>query len=610
MIEFLKILALVKGYTKYAVLNVFFNVAAMIFSVFSIIMLIPIMEILFNQEGKVAKILADPPVLGFFSEGYSLKKHGFYVLAEQIDINGPAMVLMYVCLLVVLFTLLKNACLYFSLYFIAVIRNGVIKDYRNKMYQQILNLQLSYFSEERKGDIISKMTNDLKEIEWSILKSIEATFRDPLNIILYFIILLWMSTDLTFFLAIFFPVAGLMIGVIGKSLRRSAQKGQSKLGDLIAHIEETISGLRIIKGFHVNEKVNRNFVSLNNQYTRLMIKMYRKGDLASPLSEFLGIALIATVLWFGGQLAIDGEIDGSFFIAYIAFLAQLISPFKSITKAYSNAQKGLAAIDRVKEVTEAEITIKNHPDAIDISQLNNAISFQNIFFKYNHEWVLKNINFTINKGQTIALVGQSGSGKTTLADLLPRFYDVEKGSVKIDDVDIKKIKLKSLRKLLGIVTQESILFNDTIHNNIAFGVDSANEEEVINAAKIANAHDFIMNFNQGYQTRVGDGGGKLSGGQKQRIAIARAVLKNPEILILDEATSALDTESELLVQEALNRLMKDRTSLVIAHRLSTIQHADVILVLHEGEVVEQGTHDELLEIKGVYNRLIQLQSFS
>ena len=478
------------------------------------------------------------------------------------------------------------------------------------MYQQILSLQLSFFSDERKGDIISKMTNDLKEIEWSILKSIEAIFRDPLNIIIYFLILLWMSPDLTIFLIIFFPVAGLLIGFIGKSLRRSAKKGQSKLGDVIAHIEESITGLRIIKGFNVKEKAFRKFKKLNEEYNSLMIRMYRKGDLASPLSEFLGVTLVAAILWFGGRLALNGEIDGSFFIAYIAFLSQLIAPFKSITNAYSNAQKGLAATYRVKEITEAEVLIKDHSEAVNKKHLQDSILFDNVRFKYQDEWVLKNINFKIDKGQTIALVGQSGSGKTTLVDLVSRFYEVNEGSVQIDGHDLKMITLDSLRNLLGIVTQDSILFNDTIYNNIAFGVESTNEDNVINAAKIANAHEFILGLENGYQTNVGDAGNKLSGGQKQRIAIARAVLKNPEILILDEATSALDTESEHLVQDALNKLMNNRTSLVIAHRLSTIQHADMILVLHEGEIVEKGTHKSLLEQKGVYHRLIQLQSFS
>ena len=610
MIEFLKILTLVKGYSKHAILNVFFNVLGMLFSAFSIILLIPIMEILFNQDGKVQKILENKPITNFFEKGYSLKEHGFYFLAEQIQLNGSAYVLMCVCFMVVLFTFLKNASIYFALYFIAVIRNGVIRDFRNSMYRQILNLQLSFFNEEKKGDIISKMTNDLKEVEWSILKSIEATFRDPLNIIIYFAILVWMSPELTLFLVVFFPIAGIMIGFVAKRLRGNAIRGQSKLGDLISFLEESISGLRIIKGFNVEEKSIQRFDQLNQEYNRLMVKMYRKADLASPMSEFLGITLIAAVLWYGGVLAIDGEIDGSFFIAYIAFLSQLISPFKAITKAYSNAQKGLSAISRINEITKAEVLIMDQFDAKKVMGLNEKISFENISFKYEKEWVLNDVSFDCKKGQTIAIVGQSGSGKTTLVDLLPRFYEPQKGQIRIDNNPINELSLKSLRSIFGIVTQESILFNDSIFNNIAFSVENASNQEVKSAAEIANAHEFINGFENGYDTIVGDGGGKLSGGQKQRIAIARAVLKNPDVLILDEATSSLDTESEKLVQEALQRLMKNRTSLVIAHRLSTIQHADCILVLKDGNIVERGTHKQLIANGGVYSNLIEMQSFS
>ena len=568
------------------------------------------MEILFNQDGKVQKILENKPITNFFDEGYSLKEHGFYFLAEQIQLNGSAYVLMCVCFMAVLFTFLKNASIYFALYFIAVIRNGVIRDFRNSMYRQILNLQLSFFNEEKKGDIISKMTNDLKEVEWSILKSIEATFRDPLNIIIYFAILVWMSPELTLFLVVFFPIAGIMIGFVAKRLRGNAIKGQSKLGDLISFLEESISGLRIIKGFNVEEKSIQRFDQLNQEYNRLMVKMYRKADLASPMSEFLGITLIAAVLWYGGVLAIDGEIDGSFFIAYIAFLSQLISPFKAITKAYSNAQKGLSAISRINEITKAEVLIMDQFDAKKVMGLNEKISFENISFKYEKEWVLNDVSFDCKKGQTIAIVGQSGSGKTTLVDLLPRFYEPQKGQIRIDNNPINELSLKSLRSIFGIVTQESILFNDSIFNNIAFSVENASNEEVKSAAEIANAHEFINGFENGYDTIVGDGGGKLSGGQKQRIAIARAVLKNPDVLILDEATSSLDTESEKLVQEALQRLMKNRTSLVIAHRLSTIQHADCILVLKDGNIVERGTHKQLIANGGVYSNLIEMQSFS
>lgn len=610
MKEFLKILTLVKGYKKYAFLNVFFNVLAMIFSIFSIVMLIPIMKILFNQEGEIQELLNNPPPLEFSDAGYSLQDHGFYYLAQQIDTLGGNTVLLYVCIMVVIATLLKNASTYFALYFIAVIRNGVIRDYRNIMYNQIVELPLSYYSDERKGNLMSKMTNDLKEIEWSILRSLEATFRDPINIISFFVVLIWMSPELTLFLAVFFPVAGLLIGVVGKSLRKSAKKGQGKLGELISHLEETLSGLRIIKGFNAKDKMKDRFSEHNENYNKIMIRMYRKGDMASPMSEFLGIMLIASVLWYGGRLALAGDIDGSFFIAYIAFLSQLISPFKSITTAYSNAQKGLAAIERVKEVTEAEITIKDAPNAINIDSFGDKVEYKNVSFKYEKEYVLKNIDFSLEKGKTIALVGQSGSGKSTLADLLPRFYDIQEGEILIDGHNIKYITLFSLREQLGIVTQQSILFNDTVYNNISFGSEErATKELVIEAAKIANAHEFIEQMENGYDTNIGDSGGKLSGGQRQRLSIARAILKNPPILILDEATSALDTESEKLVQEALNNLMQNRTSLVIAHRLSTIQHADEIIVMQDGEIVERGNHNELIAQNGGYKKLIDMQSF-
>ncbi len=553
-------------------------------------------------------ILSEPPVLDFGAEGYSLKDHGFYYLAEQVQLHGANTVLLYVCIFIVGSILLKNFCSYMALYVIAVLRNGVIRDYRNVIFRKILDLPMSYYSDERKGDIMSKVTNDLKEVEWSILRSIEALFRDPITIIAYFAILIWMSPQLTVFLAIFFPVAGLLIGLIGKSLRRSAKKGQSKLGTLMSTLEETLGGLRIIKGFNAKERTYERYKEQNEDYTRTMTKMYRKGDLASPVSEFLGVTLIATVLWFGGQLVFEGSLVGSFFIGYIASLSQLINPFKSITNAYSNAQRGLSALDRIKEITEADVTIEDGTEAT-INSFNTEIHYDNVSFKYESEWVLKNIDLKISKGKTIALVGQSGSGKSTMADLLPRFYDVTEGRITIDGIDIRKAPLKDIRHQMGIVTQHSILFNDTIHNNIAFGVETASREEVIEAAKIANAHDFIMDMERGYDTNIGDGGGKLSGGQKQRLSIARAVLKNPEILILDEATSALDTESEKLVQDALNKLMQNRTSLVIAHRLSTIQHADEIIVMQEGEIIERGSHQHLIGLGGVYKKLTELQSF-
>ena len=572
-------------------------------------LLIPILEILFKSEGDLTALLENPPVMDFWAKDYDLQEHGFYFLAQQIQTQGADTVLLYVCVFIVVAILMKNLCTYMALYVIAVLRNGVIEDFRNVIFKKILNLQLSYYSDERKGDIMSKVTNDLKEIEWSILRSVEALFRDPITIIAFFIMLIWMSPQLTVFLAIFFPIAGLLIGLIGKSLRKSARKGQSKLGALMSTLEETLSGLRIIKGFNAKSRVYDRYEKQNADYTRTMVKMYRKGDMASPVSEFLGVALIATVLWFGGQLVFEGALVGSFFIAYIAFLSQLISPFKSITNAYSNAQRGLAALERIKDITEAEVTITDGTEA-SIKSFESEVHFKNVSFKYEKEFVLKNIDLKITKGKTIALVGQSGSGKTTMADLLPRFYDVTEGEISIDGIDIRKSSLHDVRDLMGIVTQHSILFNDTIHNNIAFGLPEATREQVIEAAKIANADEFIKEMEKGYDTGIGDGGGKLSGGQRQRISIARAILKNPDILIVDEATSALDTESERLVQDALNSLMKNRTSLVIAHRLSTIQHADEIIVMQEGEIVERGNHKELIAHGGVYKKLTDLQSFA
>ena len=609
MKEFFKILTLVKGYRFYAVINVLLNILATFFSLFSLMMLIPVMEVLFSDGERLREILANPPKMDFSSMDFSLKDFLFYTLADKIQTLGQETVLLYVCILLIVAILLKNVATYFALYFIAVIRNGVVRDFRNKIYNKIVELPLAYYSEEKKGDIISRMTNDLKEVEWSVLRSLEAIFRDPINIIVYFISLVWMSPSLTLFLIVFFPLSGLAIGLIGKSLRRSASKGQEKLGGLIAHLEETLGGLRIIKAFNAKEISKEKFKDFNEEYNNIMIKMYRKGDLASPVSEFLGITLIAVVLLYGGRLVFEGEIRSSMFIAYIGLLSQLISPFKAITSAYSNAQRGLSAMQRIKEIINAPITIKNKENPIVKTDFEKEIEYKNVSFKYGKEKVLNNVSLQLTKGKMVALVGQSGAGKSTLADLLPRFYDVTEGSITLDGIDIKDLSLENLRSHLGVVTQTPILFNDTVFNNIAFGSPEATPEEVERAAKIANAHDFILKLKDGYQTYVGDGGGNLSGGQKQRISIARAVLKNPSILILDEATSALDTESERLVQDALNKLMKNRTSLVIAHRLSTVQHADEIIVMQDGEVVERGTHKELIAKGGKYKSLTEMQSF-
>lgn len=609
MKEFFKILTLVKGYRFYAIVNVLLNLLATFFSLFSLMMLIPVTEVLFSQGSRLNEILDNPPVLDFSSLDFSFKDYLFYKLAEQVELVGQEQVLLFVCVFLVVAILLKNLATYFALYYIAVIRNGVVRDFRNTIYDKIVELPLAYYSDEKRGDIISRMTNDLKEVEWSVLRSLEAVFRDPINIVVFFVTLVWMSPSLTLFLIVFFPLSGFLIGLIGKSLRRSASKGQEKLGGLVAHLEETLGGLRIIKAFNAKEASKVKFKAFNEDYNNVMLKMYRKGDLASPVSEFLGVALIATVLLYGGRLVFEGEIRSSMFITYIGLLSQLISPFKSITSAYSNAQRGLSAMVRIKEIINAKVTIKDQENPIEKTSFDKEIEFKNVSFKYGKTEVLKGINLKVPKGKMIALVGQSGAGKSTLADLLPRFYDVTEGVLLLDGIDIRHLSLHSLRSNLGVVTQTPILFNDSIHNNIAFGLENVSEEEVVIAAKIANAHEFIEKLEKGYQTNVGDGGGSLSGGQRQRISIARAVLKNPSILILDEATSALDTESERLVQDALNRLMENRTSIVIAHRLSTVQHADEIIVMQNGEIEERGTHQQLISLNGKYRKLTEMQSF-
>jgi subfamily B ATP-binding cassette protein MsbA len=480
---------------------------------------------------------------------------------------------------------------------------------RNLLYRKVVDLPLGYFTEEKKGDIISKMTNDVNEIEISIIRSLEMFFRDPIIIIIHLIGLIYISPQLTLFVLLILPLTGGVIGRVGKNLRKTSFKGQTKMGIILTMIEETIGGLRVIKAFNAENKVISRFESMNSFYSLLMKKMWRRRDLASPLSEFLGTVVVVLVLWYGGNLifAGKGNLGPEALIAYIGIFYMIINPAKSFSNAYYNVLKGLASADRVDTILNAENPIKVSAGAKIIESFNHDIEFRNVSFKYQDDWVLKNINLTIKKGMTVALVGQSGSGKSTMVDLIPRFWDVTEGEILIDGVNIKDYDIASLRNLMGNVNQDPILFNDTFYNNIAFGVDGAKMEDVVNAAKIANAHDFIIATPNGYHTNVGDRGSKLSGGQRQRVSIARAILKNPPIMILDEATSALDTESERLVQDAIDNLMKHRTSIVIAHRLSTIRKADLICVLHEGEIVERGKHDELLELNGYYARLHSMQ---
>ncbi len=606
MKKFKKILAYAAPYKGYVLLNIIFNIFAVIFELLSLLLFIPFLSLIF---GTMQPVLHKPQFA--FTKEY-LEDLFTYYLSQQIDGSDKTGALILVCILVAALFFLKNLFRYLALYFISTLRNGVVRDIRQKVYAKILSLPLAFFSNERKGDIIASLTNDVQEIEWSILTGIEMVFREPIAIILSLSVMIMISPSLTLFAFILLPVSGFIIGKIGKSLRRTSTKGQNKMGELLSFIEETIGGLRIIKAFTAEDFIFRKFKTLNNDYKNLLLKMSRKRDLASPVSEFLGALVMVALVWYGGKLILNGqgELSGQEFIGYIIIFSRLFPPVKGITSAYSNLQRGAASADRISEILRAENTIREPAQPKTIDTFSDKIEYQNVSFAYESENVLNNINFTLNKGKTIALVGESGGGKSTIADLLPRFYDVSQGKITLDGIDIRELSIKNLRQFMGIVTQESILFNDTIFNNIAFGNEQATEEEVVRAAKIANAHEFIMQMPNGYQTNIGDRGNKLSGGQRQRISIARAILKNPPVLILDEATSALDTESEKLVQEALNKLMKNRTSLVIAHRLSTIQHADEILVLQKGKIVERGTHQELLSRQGVYKKLHDLQSFN
>jgi len=587
-----------------AVANVISNLLGTVFGLFSLLMVVPFLGLLFKtQELIVAK-----PEFAYNTE--SLKECFNYFLSELIRNYGNFSALLVIVCLVLLASFLKNLFTYIAVWYLAPIRNGVVKDIRNALFKKIMELPLSYFTDEKKGDIISKMTSDVTEIEVSIIRSLEMFFRDPIQITIYITALVIMSPSLTLFVMILLPIAGLMIGRIGKSLRKTSFKGQKRMGTLLSIIEETLGGLRIIKAFNAEEKVTKRFESTNSFYTQLMIKMWRRRDLATPLSEFLGTIVIMLVLLYGGMLIFNGTstLSGSGLIGYVVLFYMIINPAKSFTTAYFNIIKGLASADRIDSILSAENQIRNKMDAKKISSFQQRIEYRNVNFKYQNDYVLKNINLTIEKGMTVALVGQSGSGKSTFVDLLPRFYDLEEGEILIDGINIKDYSLESLRGLMGNVNQEPILFNDTFFNNIAFGMDSSSEEMVITAAKIANANDFIVATTHGYYTNIGDRGGRLSGGQRQRVSIARAILKNPPIMILDEATSALDTESEKLVQEAIENLMMHRTSLVIAHRLSTVRNADLICVFHEGEIVERGKHEELIVLNGVYTKLYNLQT--
>ena len=570
--------------------------------------LMPLLQIIFKSDTK--RITVKPVFEGITKAGDYFKDYMNYMITSVAG-EDKSKALIVVILLVIVVFLLKNLFNYLAMYFITFLRNGVLKDLRNELYDKIVSLPLSYFSEKRKGDIMARIGTDVLEIQTSFLSILELIFREPLTILFTIIFMLTISIKLTVFVFIFIPISGLLISIIGKSLKRKSDRVQHEQGYFLSLLEETLTGLRIIKGFNAEDKFSEKFRESTSRFNKFSNSLLNRTNLAKPTSEFLGIAVIAVLLWYGGTLVlVDKSLDGEAFLAFMGLAYNILTPAKEISKASYNVKKGNAAAERVLEVLETKNPLKDKENAIVKSSFDSEIEFKNISFKYEDEFVLKDFSLTIPKGQTVALVGQSGSGKSTLANLVTRFYDINKGSILIDGTDIRELTKKSLRSQLGIVTQDAILFNDTVKNNVQLGVQKATDEEIINALKVANAWEFVKDLPQGIETNIGDGGNKLSGGQKQRLSIARAVLKNPPIMILDEATSALDTESEQLVQRALEQLMENRTSLVIAHRLSTIQKSNLIVVMRKGAIVEQGKHDELLAKKGEYYKLVTMQSLS
>jgi len=606
MREFIKILKrYIPPYKTNLVLNFLFNFLSAVFAVFSVGMMIPILEILFGMSEDVNQLIP------WSMSIEAIKNNLYYYLTLIKNDYGPGLALLFVGFFVITSTLLKVGFAYIGAYQAVYIRNGVVRDIRHQIYNKILRLALPFFSDERKGDIMARISGDVSEVENSIMSSLDMFLKNPVLILVFLTSMLIMSPTLTLFIFIVLPIAGFIIGRVGKSLKKVSREGQDKMGHLLTIIEETLGGLRIVKAFNAEGKMQKRFDDELRQYRSIMNRLMWRRELAHPMSEFLGTILVVIVVWFGGTLILsdNSELSGPEFMAYLGIFYQIINPAKAFTNALYSIQKGLAAMDRIDLILLADVTIREKENALPVTTLKSKIEYRNVSFAYNDKFVLKDVSVIIPKGSTVAIVGQSGSGKTTFVDLLPRFYDVVEGEILIDGVDIRDLKIHDLRSLMGNVNQEAILFNDTIYNNIAFGVEKTTPEQVIAAAKVANAHDFIMETEKGYDTVIGDRGSKLSGGQRQRLSIARAILKNPPILILDEATSALDTESERLVQDALEKLMKNRTSIVIAHRLSTIKNASFICVLHKGRIVETGTHDELLALNGRYTKLHQLQMF-
>ncbi|NDV46163.1 ABC transporter ATP-binding protein [Paludibacter sp. 221] len=598
-------------YKKYVFLNLLFHILSTILGLLSFYAIIPILQILFGISNKIKVFQPwtwNDSLGNIFN---AIKNNVFFHIESFLGQLTPATALVCIGTYLIVTAFLKTGSSFLGSYFMVPIRTGVLRDLRMKLYDKILSLPLGFFTEERKGDIMARMTGDVVEVENSIMSSLDMMFKNPIMIAIYLIAMFSISWQLTIFALIFLPVGGLVVGKIGKSLKRRSKEGQEQNGELLSQIEETLGGLRVIKAFNAEKKLEGRFSILNEKLRRTFNKINRKHALAHPVSEFLGTVIVAVILCVGGLFILGDRygLSGESFIYYLTIFYLIINPVKELSKASYSIQKGLASLERVDKVLETENTIPEPQYPEIIKPFSNKIEYRNLWFKYQNEWVLQDVDLTIERGKTVALVGQSGSGKSTLVDLLPRFYDPQKGEVMIDGVNIKELQTKDIRSQMGNVNQEAILFNDTFYNNITFGVESATMEQVIEAAKIANAHDFIMATEQGYDSNIGDRGSKLSGGQRQRISIARAILKNPAILILDEATSALDTESEKMVQEALDNLMKNRTTLVVAHRLSTIKRADEICVMHEGQIVERGKHDELILLNGYYKRLVDMQSF-
>ena len=590
-------------------LYLIFILLSIIFSLLSLAMLAPFLQLLFGKEALVRELPE-----ASFSSAYVIT-YLKYLLTLLIDkYNNKVYALAAICITVILSVLLKNLFLYLSFRIMIPLRNRVMTTFRDDMYTKILKLPIGFFTEQRKGDIMSRMSNDMNEIEWSIMSTLEGLIRDPLNILIILFTLVFLSPTLSLFLLVLLPATGFIIGRISRKLKKQSNQAQEQQGLILSILDETISGLRVVKAFNAEKLLNNRFLNTSHRLHTLRVKMMFRRDLASPLSEFMGVLVLSCILWIGGQMVLGNEATGEIsgltaeaFITYIVFFTQIINPAKSLSTAFYNAQRGSAAIARVEEILKAPVIVEETPNPKTLTSFNNRIEFKNVSFKYEDVTILDNINLTIEKGKTIALVGSSGAGKSTLADLVPRFHDVSSGELLIDGVNIRDYSLKSLRDQIGIVTQEPILFNDTIASNIALSNPEASLSDIEKAAEIANAHNFISKKEEGYETNIGDRGSKLSGGERQRLTIARAVLKNPPILILDEATSSLDTESERLVQDAINKMMANRTSIVIAHRLSTIRHADEIIVLQRGQIVERGTHDQLIALEGFYHKLVKMQ---